>query len=146
MRKSQSTMDLRNAMLIGVVSIAIGAFAVAGCEQREQGESNADARKADGASGPAGSTDRNTAETARLRGMGALFDDAAMTTKVKIALASSVGKSSTQISVDTRAAVVTLTGEVDTPDIRDRADQAVLGVDGVRSVVDNIVVKSPTTG
>jgi hyperosmotically inducible protein len=138
-------MDLRNAMLIGVVSLAIGAFAVAGCERQEQGASNADARRADDATGPGG-TDRNTAEAARLRGMGALFDDAAMTTKVKIALASTVGKSSTQISVDTRAAVVTLTGEVDTPDIRDRANQAVLGVDGVRSVVDNIVVKSPTTG
>lgn len=141
-------MDLREAMLSGVALLAVGAFAVAGCEQREQGASNAnaDARKADGATGTAGATDRNTVETARLRGMGALFDDAAMTTKVKIALASSVGESSTQISVDTRGLVVTLTGEVDAPDIRDRADQAVLGVDGVRSVVDNIVVKSPTTG
>ena len=121
---------------------------MAGCERQEQGASNAnaDARKADGVTGAAGATDRNTVETARLRGMGALFDDMAMTTKVKIALASSVGKSSTQISVDTRAAVVTLTGEVDAPDIRDRADRAALGIDGVRSVVDNIVVKSPTTG
>jgi hyperosmotically inducible protein len=141
-------MDLREAMLIGVVLLTVGAFAVAGCEQQEQGASNAnaDARKTEGVTNAAGATDRNTAETARLRGMGALFDDAAMTTKVKIALASSVGQSSTQISVDTRGAVVTLTGEVDTPDLRDRAAQAVLGVDGVKSVVDNIVVKSPTTG
>ena len=120
-------MDLRNAMLIGVASLAVGAFAVAGCERQEQTASNADVRKADGATGAAGATDRNTVETARLRGMGALFDDAAMTTKVKIALASSVGKSSTQISVDTRGLVVTLTGEVDAPDIRDRADRAALG-------------------
>jgi len=141
-------MDLREVMLIGVAFLAVGAFAVAGCEQQEHGASNAnaDARKADGVTGAAGATDRSTAENARLRGMGALFDDAAMTTKVKVALASSVGRSSTQISVDTRGAVVTLTGEVDTPDLRDRADRAVLGIDGVKSVVDNIVVKSPTTG
>ena len=139
-------MDLREVMLIGVALLAVGAFAVAGCERQEHGASNADARKADGVTGAAGATDRSTAENARLRGMGALFDDAAMTTKVKVALASSVGRSSTQISVDTRGAVVTLTGEVDTPDLRDRADRAVLGIDGVKSVVDNIVVKSPTTG
>ena len=98
------------------------------------------------ASASAGATDRNTVQTARLRGISELFDDAAITAKVKRALASSVGNNAAEISVDTRAAIVTLTGEVDAPDIRDRADRAALEIDGVKSVVDNIVVKSPTTG
>ncbi len=139
-------MDLRQAMLLGVAFLAAGAFAVAGCERHEQSATNTSSQQSDSTSASTGTTDRNTVETARLRGMSELFDDAAMTTKVKLALASSVGSSSTQIKVDTRASVVTLTGEVDTPDIRDRADQAALEVAGVKSVVDNIVVKSSATG
>jgi hyperosmotically inducible periplasmic protein len=133
-------------MLLGVAFLAASALAVAGCERQDESASNVGAQKSDNTSASTGTTDRNTVETARLRGMGERVDDAAMTTKVKLALASSIGKSSTQINVDTRAAVVTLTGEVDTPDIRDRADAAVLEVAGVKSVIDNIVVKSSATG
>jgi osmotically-inducible protein OsmY len=139
-------MDLRQAMPLGVAFLAAAALAVAGCERQDESASNVSAQKSDNTSASTGTTDRNTVETARLRGMGERVDDAAMTTKVKLALASSIGKSSTQINVDTRAAVVTLTGEVDTPDIRDRADAAVLEVAGVKSVIDNIVVKSSATG
>jgi len=139
-------MDLRQAMLLGVCFLAAGAFAVAGCERQEQSAASGGASKSDDASASTGTTDRNTVETARMRGMSELFDDAAMTTKAKLALASNVGSSAARISVDTRAAVVTLTGEVDTPDLRDRADQAVLEVAGVKSVIDNIVVKSSATG
>jgi osmotically-inducible protein OsmY len=138
-------MDLRYAMLIGAVAVVAGAL-VAGCERNEQRASNGAAPSADNAHASAGSTDRTTVETARLHGMSELFDDAAITAKVKLALASSVGKNAMGISVDTRGAVVTLTGEVDAPDIRDRADQAALEIDGVKSVIDNIVVKSATIG
>jgi len=139
-------MDLRQAMLLGVAFLAAGAFAVAGCQRQEQSAASESSQQSGNTSASTGTTDRSTVETARLRGMSELFDDAAMTTKVKLALASSVGSSSTQINVDTRASVVTLTGEVDTPDIRDRANQAALEIAGVRSVIDNIVVKSSATG
>ena len=139
-------MDLGHAVLIGAVSLVAGTFVMAGCERRDESASTDAPRNADNASASAGATDRNTVQTARLRGMSQLFDDAAITAKVKLALASSVGKNATEISVDTHAAVVTLTGEVNASDIRDRADQAALEIDGVKSVVDNIVVRSPTTG
>ncbi len=139
-------MDLRYAMLIGVASVAAGAFAVAGCERQAQNAAKGAGPNADHASAATGRIDRHTVETARLRGMGEFFEDAAITAKVKLALASSVGKSATAISVDTRGAVVTLTGEVDAAGVRDRADQAALEIDGVKSVIDNIVVKSATIG
>lgn len=139
-------MDLRHAVLIGAVSLVAGSFVMAGCERQDERASTGAARNADNASASTGATDRNTVQTARLRAMSQLFDDAAITAKVKLALASSVGKNASEISVDTRSAVVTLTGEVNASDIRDRADQAALEIDGVKSVVDNIVVKSPTTG
>jgi osmotically-inducible protein OsmY len=37
---------------------------------------------------------------------------------------------------------VTLSGAVDTPDMKDRAMQIAQHVDGVRSVVDNLAIKS----
>jgi len=90
---------------------------------------------------------RGGAEKAKLREIGELFHDAALTTQARSALASSVGGThAARIEVDTRRAVVTLTGEVETPDIRVRADQAAIGVEGVRSVVDNLVVRSPAIG
>ncbi len=135
-------MHLRYATFIGVALLAAGAFALAGCERREQAASGAEARGAGNSSASTEGTDRDAVETARLRGMSEIFDDAAITAKVEVAIASSIGENSTDVSVETRAAVVTLTGEVDTPDIRDRADRAALGIDGVKSVIDNMVVRS----
>lgn|SRR5574337_1097505 len=94
-----------------------------------------------------GPLDTDRAGDAKLRGIGEIFHDATLTTKVEVALASSVGGGrAAAIQVDTRQAVVTLTGEVDTHDVRVRADQAAIGVDGVRSVVDNLVVRFPAIG
>jgi osmotically-inducible protein OsmY len=99
------------------------------------------------ACGPLDAERGSAADDAKLRGIGEFFRDAAVTTKVKVALAASVGAArAARIEVDTRRAVVTLTGEVDTRDVRVRADQAAIGVDGVRSVVDNIVVRFPAIG
>lgn len=84
----------------------------------------------------ASTTDRATASAA------AAVDDATITTKVKAAVLAEPGLKSLQIDVDTKDAVVTLAGTVDTPELKQRATQIAQNVGGVRSVVDNLVVKS----
>jgi hyperosmotically inducible protein len=73
---------------------------------------------------------------------GAKVDDAAITTKVKTALMAEPGLRSLEIDVDTRDNVVTLNGTVDSQEKKQRAMQIAQGVDGVKSVSDNLVVKS----
>ncbi len=69
-------------------------------------------------------------------------EDAAITTKVKAALLAEPGLKSLEISVDTKDGAVTLTGKVDSADQRARAKQVAQSTGGVKSVVDNLAVKS----
>jgi osmotically-inducible protein OsmY len=69
-------------------------------------------------------------------------DDAAITAKVKAAILAEPGLKSLAISVDTRDATVTLSGNVATDTLRDRAKQIAMSTEGVRNVVDNLSVKS----
>jgi hyperosmotically inducible protein len=73
--------------------------------------------------------------------VGAKVDDATITTKVKAALMAEPGLRSLAIDVDTRDNVVTLNGTVGSQDLKQRAMQVAQGVEGVRSVSDNLVVK-----
>ena len=84
----------------------------------------------------AAATERATKETA------VVVDDAAITTKVKSAVFAEPGLKTLQINVDTKDAVVTLSGTVDTPALKERAMQITQSVEGVRSVVDNLSIKS----
>lgn len=86
----------------------------------------------------AAATDRATAKAA------VAVDDAAITTKVKSAVLAEPGLKSLQIGVDTKDGIVTLSGVVDTPVMKERAAQIAGTVEGVRSVVDNLAIK--TTG
>jgi hyperosmotically inducible protein len=86
--------------------------------------------------GTTGATSGSTTET------GAHVDDAALTTKVKTAVLAEPGLKSTQINVDTKDAVVTLSGTVDNPEMKSRAVQIAQGVQGVKSVNDNLSVKT----
>ena len=79
----------------------------------------------------------NSAEKA-----GDKIDDAALTTKVKTALMAEPGLRSLEINVDTRDNVVTLNGTVDSQEKKQRAMQVAQGVEGVKSVSDNLVVKA----
>jgi hyperosmotically inducible protein len=47
-----------------------------------------------------------------------------------------------EISVDTKDAVVTLSGTVDSAPMKERAKEIASNVSGVRSVVDNLTTKS----
>ena len=69
-------------------------------------------------------------------------EDAAVTANVKSAIAASVGPSAAKINVETRVAIVTLSGEVSSVAIRDRAREAALFVSGVVDVIDRIAVTS----
>ena len=86
----------------------------------------------------AAATDRATAKAA------VAVDDASITTKVKSAVFAEPGLKTLQIGVDTKDGVVTLSGTVDTPVMKERAMQIAGHVEGVRSVVDNLAIK--TTG
>jgi osmotically-inducible protein OsmY len=68
--------------------------------------------------------------------------DAAITANVKSAIASSVGTGAAQVNVETRAAVVTLSGEATSAMIRLRVREAAWTVSGVVDVIDRLEVRS----
>jgi osmotically-inducible protein OsmY len=110
------------------------ALAASGCDQRQPSETAG--QKLDRATQDvAASTKEAASKTA------AAVDDAAITTKVKAALFAEPGLKTLQIEVETREAVVTLAGSVDTAELRDRAVKIAGSLNGVRQVVDKLVVK-----
>ena len=125
----------RNRMTLLAALIAGTALVSAGCSDRNP---NATAgQKVDRAAEKvAATTDRAATQTA------VAVDDTAITTKVKAAVFAEPGLKTLQIDVDTKNGVVTLSGTVDSPAMKERASQVAQSVGGVRSVVDNLAVKS----
>src|SRR2546425_1512726 len=74
------------------------------------------------------------------RTVGQVIDDTAITAQVKAKLVADKPSNLTHVSVKSMEGVVTLSGEVDSVAVRDRAVQIAGGVSGVKSVVDNILV------
>ena len=72
---------------------------------------------------------------------GEYVDDAAITTKVKTALVRDKTVSALDVGVDTFKGVVQLSGFVNTPEQKARAEADAASVPGVRSVKNNISVK-----
>lgn len=75
--------------------------------------------------------------------------DPGITTAVKSKIAADDTVKSYRIDVDTKDRVVTLSGAVDTAEARSRAMEIARNTDGVRDVVDQLVVSpgaTPTTG
>jgi len=115
--------------------VAGTALMSAGCSDRQSAETAG--QKLDRSTEKvAAATERATKETA------IVVDDAAITTKVKTAVLAEPGLKTLQINVDTKDGVVTLSGTVDTPVLKERAMQIAQQVNGVRSVVDNLAIKS----
>ena len=136
-------------MIIGrcsALTLAVLAMAVASCDQRHSAESAG--AKLDRASTDASRTiDRvgnDAAEKTRVAASRAAeaLDDASVTTKVKAALFAEPGLKTLQLGVETHEGVVTLTGAVDTPVLRQRAIEIAGAMSGVHQVVDKLVVKS----
>ena len=119
----------------GLALCAALALAITGCDQRKPGETAG--QKLDRATQDAAATTKDAAAQA-----GAALDDSAITAKVKAALFAEPGLKTLQIEVDTHDSVVTLSGSVDTPELRERAVKIAGSLNGVRQVVDKLVVKS----
>lgn len=74
------------------------------------------------------------------RTAGRNVDDAALTASVNAALVADKPSNFTRIDVDTTSGVVSLTGTVESPEQRRRAEQLASRVDGVKRVVNNLQV------
>jgi osmotically-inducible protein OsmY len=113
----------------------------AGCSDRNSTETVG--QKMDRATDKmAAATDKMAAATDKATVKAAVaVDDAAITTKVKAAVLAEPGLKSLEINVDTRDGVVTLAGTVASDDLKQRATQIAQGVEGVRQVSDQLVVK-----
>jgi osmotically-inducible protein OsmY len=84
----------------------------------------------------------SSSEDASRRTAGEFTDDAALTAKVKTAIATDAGaKTAAAVNVETYRGVVQLTGFVDSDDQMTRAVSAAKKVQGVRSVKNDIRLK-----
>jgi hyperosmotically inducible protein len=134
------------------IAVALAAMvAIAGCGESQRSEPPRASERITKPPTSASPTDRATAASAAAQSAqtggvsGARSDaaasDAALSAKVKSALASEPGVSSDDINVDTRGKRVILSGQVDSPELRQRALQAARNVDGVEGVVDRLAVR-----
>jgi hyperosmotically inducible protein len=73
---------------------------------------------------------------------GVAIDDTVITTSVKTAVLAEPGLSTLKIEVDTKDGVVTLSGTVASTELKSRATQIAQNTSGVRSVIDNLAVKT----
>ena len=82
------------------------------------------------------------AATETSRSTGEVTDDAALTAKVKSAIATDVGaRTAAAINIETYRGGVQLTGFVSSPEQAQRAEAAAKKVEGVRSVKNDVRIK-----
>ncbi|MEI7637633.1 MAG: BON domain-containing protein [Syntrophus sp. (in: bacteria)] len=81
------------------------------------------------------------ASTQKKEGTGEYIDDSVITTKVKSLLAADDFLKSFQISVESRKGIVQLSGFVDSQKSVNKAGQITRGVEGVKSVRNDLIVK-----
>lgn len=72
---------------------------------------------------------------------GQFIDDAALTTRVKVALLSDNLLSAFEVKVNTERGIVTLSGEVDKPETIHRAIRLASAVPGVKAINTHLMVK-----
>jgi len=128
-------MNARNRTTVLAALLAGIALVGAGCSDQKSGETAG--QKIDRATDKmATATDKATTKAA------VAVDDTAITTAVKTAVLAEPGLKTLQIEVDTKNGVVTLSGNVDSMALKDRASQIAQNVGGVKSVNNNLAVKS----
>jgi osmotically-inducible protein OsmY len=81
------------------------------------------------------------ASTSKQESTGDYIDDSIITTKIKSQLAADDFLKSFQISVESRKGIVQLSGFVDSQKAVDKARQIARGVEGVKSVRNDLIVK-----
>ena len=123
-----------------LLAVLLGtAVATAGCDQRAP--SGTVGQKIDRGTDKVASATNDMANRAAVA-----VDDATITTKVKAAIVAEPGLRSLQIDVDTKDAVVTLSGTVSSEPLKSRAKEIASSVSGVRMVQDNLVMKASASG
>ena len=127
--------EVRKRLLCTAIVAGIALIA-SGCNQEKHPAETA-GQKIDRAASQVATNTKTIAATAANA-----VDDAALTAKVKAALFAEPGLKTLQIDVQTRDAVVTLAGSVDSDVLRQRAVQIAGALSGVRQVVDKLVVKA----
>ena len=85
------------------------------------------------------------ASTPKKEGTGEYFDDSFITTKIKSQLAADDFLKSFQIGVESRKGIVQLSGFVNSQAAIDKAGQIARGVEGVKSVKNDLIVRVPKT-
>jgi|SRR6185369_14681 len=131
----------RKTILIALV--AGTAMAGVACQQRSPSTTSQNMnRPSETATAPSTAPSSTASSTAPSSSMANAVDDAAITAKVKTAIMAEPGLKATEINVDTKDAVVTLTGTVPSAPLKDRAKEIATNVSGVRSVQDNLVARS----
>jgi len=139
----EQNMNIGNRPSALLVALAAGTLLMAGCDQRAPAGSTSatppgsTSAKTDRAADKVGSTVSNAADRTAT-----VAEDAAITAKVKAAILAEPGLKSLQINVDTNGATVTLSGNVDNADLKERAKQIASNTSGVKGVVDQLAVKS----
>jgi hyperosmotically inducible periplasmic protein len=128
-------MNIGNRPSALLVALAAGTLLMVGCDQRAPAGSAT--AKMDRAADKVEATVSNAADKTAT-----VAEDAAITAKVKAAILAEPGLKSLQINVDTNGATVTLSGNVDNADLRERAKQIASSTSGVKGVVDQLAVKS----
>jgi osmotically-inducible protein OsmY len=123
--------------MIAITALASSLLLVVGCGQQGSGTGTTVGQKMDRAADKVADTTANATSKVAMAA-----DDTAITAKVKAALIAEPGLKSTEINVDTKEATVTLSGTVASNELRDKAKQIASSTNGVKNVVDNLVVKS----
>ena len=125
----QSSMTLLAAALAGVALLG------AGCsDQKSPGTVGQKMERATDKMATA--TDNATAKAAMA------IDDGTITVKVKTAMLADPTLKALQINVDTKDGTVTLAGPVESQAQKDHATEVAQGVSGVKSVDNNLTIKS----
>jgi hyperosmotically inducible periplasmic protein len=127
------TRHAKSLLAAAVVGIALFG---AGCS--DQNSPQTVGQRIDRPADKMAATDIATVQAARS------IDDGTITIKVKTAMLTDPALKALQINVGTKDGVVTLVGAVDSQAIKDRATQVTEGVSGVKSVDNNLTIK--TTG
>ena len=131
-----------------LISLVIGtAVAGAACNQRtpsttSQNMSTPPATTSQSTTPPQTAMAPTTPAPTTSNQMASAVDDASITAQVKSAIMAEPGLKSTNINVDTKDAVVTLTGTVPSAPLKDKAKEIASNIAGVKSVQDNLTTTS----
>jgi hyperosmotically inducible protein len=125
--------------IIFITSALVLATGLTACDNKKPGPAETAGKNVDQAVDKASQSVAKTADAT-----GQVMTDTALTTKVKSAILAEPSLKVMQISVKTTDGVVTLDGDVDSKEHSELAARIAGSVDGVKSVKNQLVVKSET--